>query len=360
MYYHVLAFSIFLLISICLYFYIINKTRVINWVDRIIIFLPSILSIIIILCNLSITNNNLLDVRYVDKIAKEIRKYSYLDKKKIQREEYTLIYSSDTGNDEEREIEKDTYYYFAKKWEQKPKSYVDSFGRKITVYKWNSKTDSKEILTYTTTELFTNYFNSVLFENISNTEANSLGLFKYHYEINKVGYGGLNEPGQSLLYGISMTDSIKGISNYLSSLDSNFRPLILCWYGNKDKAKMIQAQRTYWKGGKDNEIIFCVCLNNKEEKKILWSGSFSWANDKKYENYVINNHLIPGTTFDIYKLFSGIFEGYKKGLWNPSNNHYYITKEIFEEYLIIILSSSTIILLNIISSIRILKRKKKK
>lgn len=360
MFYHLLITSVSLLIIVCLYYYIVNKKKKAKWLDYPIIFLPTVLSVIVIICNLTISNHNLLDVRYVDKIVKEIRKYEScnIDKNKINyKDEYTLIFSSNNGTDEEREIGKDTYDYFSKKWIQKPAIYVDSTGRKVTIYKWNSKKHGGDILTYTTTELFTNFSNNMFTSNVSKYDIKNYNLFEYHYEINKVSFDGLSEPGQSILYGINITDSVERISNYLSSLDSNFRPLILCWYGDRNKIETIKKQQLYWKGGKDNEIVFCICLNNKKDNIISWSGSFSWADNKKFENYVLNKYLIPGTKFDIYNLFTGIYDGYRKGLWNPSNNYYNITKDIFEESIIIILSAAIIIILNIFSSIRLLKRK---
>lgn len=365
MFYYLVAASTISLVLVCLFY--LAKKRISKKVDYVIVFLPTIISTLIIFFSLSFSQKPI-DYRYVDKVVKELKHYSdwneqIRDTITNHAREFTASYLLNNGAKEEREITEKTYNYFSSRWKQKPIIYRDSLGREVTIYSWNRNELRRFICTYTIREPFINYFSNTMglydMRKITSKEAKELELFERYNPTITINSDSVIEPRQSLIYGMEVNDSIDRLASYLGTLDSKLRPLTLYWYGNRDKEKTIQAQKSYWKGGKDNEVVFCVCFSDPKTMRILWSGSFSWAEDREFEDYVLKNAFVPGTTFDGYKVFCSILEGYSKGLWKPRDfNDYYFVRMPLKEFTLILIML-IIIIANITVSIKIIKNQRK-
>lgn len=288
------------------------------------LFIPSIISFIILFSLFFTESQKPLDIRKNDYTALGMKHYIHWDTKSTatvtSREIFVGVYKKD-DRFFEFEISKPTYYYFKDLWKKQEFEISNDSTNNVFFLEWDK--NPKNALIYTKTEPFINYFK------------NSMGLYDYHviedddvkelmlYSENRIDYinsKNILEPRQSLIYGIPVTDSIGRVLSNLSSLDSEFRPILLVWVDkNKslDWKKIICHQRSYWGGGKNNEVVFCVGINNIVEKKILWSGSFSWAITHDFENYVKNTALKPGMILSSDSYSNAIISGYSKNYWNP-------------------------------------------
>ena len=375
MIYYLLAASILSLLLVC--FFYLRKVKVKKEIDYFIVFFPTVLSLGIIVYEFSIVEP--IDARYVDKRVRELRHYSswsevvleldsttgkMRDNEIIHNDYYSFTYLNDNGVQEERDLSKETYDYFSKTWGDKPSfTYSDSLKRVINIYRWNNKKGKRPILTYTMTEPYINYFKNTMdlydFNSVSEKDIIRLGLYEKYNNVTTINSDDIVEPRQSLVYGIELDDSVDRSLNYLASMSSSFRPLLLVWVGCDKyslKEKIIKGQRSCWKGGKDNEAVFCICINNKEDRRIVWSGSFSWAEDKRLEDYVLTFALSPGNKLDLDKYMNTVIEGYGKNLWKPRDfSKYYFCKMPLKDFKIVFLMFSLIII-NVIISIKIIKR----
>lgn len=373
MIYYLLAASILSLLLVC--FFYLRRLKISREVDYFIVFFPTILSIGIIIYEFSVVEP--IDARYVDKRVRELIHYSNwtetMQKDSVKRKSdkiqhndyYSFTYLTDNGVKEERDLSKSTYEYFSKKWSDKPSiTYFDSLGRYVEIYRWNNNMGDRPILTYTMTEPFINYFKNTMglynLNSVSEKEVKKLELFKDYNPITTINSDSILEPRQSLIYGINnLNDSIDRSINYLASMNSNFRPLLLVWTGIEKanlKKEIISSQKSYWKGGKDNEVVFCVCVNNREDMRIVWSGSFSWAESNEFETYVLNKALIPGEKLDLKNYMNTIIEGYGKNLWKPREfNKYSFCKMPLEDFTIILVML-ILIFINVMISIKIIKK----
>lgn len=378
MIYYLLVASILSLLLVC--FFYLRKVRVSKEINFFIVFFPSILSLGIIIYEFTIVEP--IDTRYIDKRVRELKHYhswsetiinvdsiNKIEKKsKVTHDDYySFTYLNDNGEKEERDLPKNTYEYFSKTWGKRPTSIIkDSLGRIVEIYRWNSNKGNRPILTYTMTEPYINYFKNTMelynLNIISDKEAEKKELFKDYNPVITINSSNILEPRQSLVYGINLGDSIDRNINYLASMSPKFRPLLLVWVGVDKynlKKNLIKDQRSYWKGGKDNEVIFCICINNIEDMRILWSGSFSWAEDDELERYVLDNSLIPGKKFDPIKYTDVVIDGYGKNLWKPRDlNNYSFCKMPLEDFNIVLIML-ILIIVNVFISVKIVKRNSK-
>ena len=380
MIYYLLITSIISLVLV--YFFYLKKIKIKKNINYFIIFFPTVLSVLVIFHAFNLVKP--IDTRYVDKRIRELRHYSpwsetiygnadSITGKIIAKEEkhedyYTFVYvDKDKGNvREERDLPKTTYDYYTNIWDSLPSfSYQDSLGRTIEIYKWNYNNEkgNRAILTYTMTVPYINYFKNTMnlynHKYISDKEAVELGLFLDYNSPVTINSDSILEPRQSLVYGLELEDSIDRSLNYLASFSPDFRPLLLVWSGidkiNK-KDELIKAQESYWKGCKDNEIAFCVCIDSEKNRKIIWSGSFSWAESKELEQYVLNNALKPGMTLDPKTYSNTIIKAFGNNLWKPRNfEDYSFCKMPIEEF-VIVLITLLIIIVNVVFSIKIIKK----
>ena len=288
------------------------------------LFIPSIISTVILFSFFFTESQKPVDTRKNEYTALGMKHYIHWETKRFAtattREVFVGVYKKDDKYFE-FEVSKPTYYYFRNLWKKREIEIVRDSLNIVSFLEWDK--NPKNALVYTKTELFINYFK------------NSMGLYDYHsvddndvkelklYNENRIDYintRNILEPRQSLVYGIDVSDSVSRIISNLSSLDSEFRPILLVWTDENrdmDWKKTVCYQRSYWGGGKNNEVVFCVGINNTIEKKILWSSSFSWAITHDFENYVKSTALKPGQILNSKSYSNAIISGYSKNYWNP-------------------------------------------
>ena len=330
-------------------------------------YLPTVVAVLILITYLIGNNEKPIDVRKCEYTAIGMKHYDEWKDFGVgveHHEFYSGVYKDKTGVYREFEIPKGTYEYFKKLWNEKKEIKVSTDSlRDIYFLEWNKK--PTDALVYTKTDLFVNYFKNSLelynFYKVSDQIAKEEKLFT-RGRIDIINSSNILEPRQSLVYGINIPDTLSREVSNVSSIDEEFRPVLLVWVdsiGKLDRNKVINHQRSYWAGGKNNEVTFCVCINNIVEKKIMWSGSFSWAINQDFENYIIQNALKEGDNLDIKKYLGSLISGYSKNYWQPRNFEMYSVLSIPITDFTIILSSILIILANIVLILKLKYIKKK-
>lgn len=351
-------------ISTILYIYLYKYSKNLSKkVDYMILYIPLIVSFIIMCLsfNIEIPYGN----RYLEKSAKSIRYYPrkvetvILDNgmTSISKHDdyYTLVYEDRDGNLLEKEISGRTFEYFSNLWGEKNIIRTDKYEE----VKWDN--EMKHSLIYTKTESFDNYFWNTIdlykLKEVSSYTAVRKKLFS-RGRLDYVNSDTIIEPRQSLVYGIEVSDDISRSISYISSLDNKFRPILLVWVGDSISSIKSKGQRSYWKGGNDNEVIFCVGITDTITKRILWSDSFSWANNKDLEKFILKNALIPGKSLNMQEYVKDLDIGYNTNLWKPRDfSSYKLIKIPLESFAIMVLCL-VIIIGNIIVSTKLINENK--
>ena len=361
--YYLLATCILSLVFV--YVIYLTGKNVPDKVNYPIVFTPSILSGIILLFSFTVTTP--IDTRKAEYTAQSIKHYpEWIEEIEVNdtssvrikhREYYTMFYKTTTGTGE-FEIPRWTYNYFSELWDKEVCTSLDD--RVVYITEWDK--DPKTALIYTKPENFINYFKTSMslynFYHISDKTAKEEKLF-IRERLDIINSDGIVEPRQPLIYGLEVSDIISRRFSNVSSLSPNFRPVVCIWIGT-EKDNKVSHQRSYWLGGKDNEIVFCIGINNLEEQKIIWSDSFSWSNNPLLEKYILKNSLNPGGKLDFDKLINELKEGYSKNLWRPREfSDYRVLKIPFGDFMVII-TAILVIIANIIVSISIFRGKKNK
>lgn len=358
---YVLFFSIISVLILVILKLIGN--RIPNKINYIILIFPLVLSIIILYLNFNIELP--IDNRLIERPAKYIKHHfnftETINGEKIEHnEKYSLVYEEDDKL-KEKDIPKDTYYYFSKLWTKDSIQRGNIVNERFEKIYWNN--DVNDALIYTKTESFTNYFKNIMhlykFSDISDYTAVKNKLYN-RGKNNYINRNGVLEPRQSLVYGINISDSISRSISYLGTLDNKFRPILLVWSGLGRSSLKIHGQRSYWYGGNDNEVVFCVGISDTITKKILWSGSFSWANNKDLEEYVLKTSLHPGQKLDLNNYRESLLSGYSSNLWQPRDFSSYSFIKIPLQNLLVILISIILIIIIFTIYIKLVKRRLKK
>ena len=360
--YYLLATCILSLIFV--YIIYLTGKNVPDKINYPIVFTPSILSGIILLFSFTVTTP--IDTRKAEYTAQYIRHYpewieiiEVSDTSSVRikhREYYTMVYNTASGTGE-FEIPKWTYNYFSELWDKEVCTSLDN--RIVCSTEWDKNPGTA--LIYTKPESFINYFKTSMslynFYHISDKTAKKEKLF-VRERLDIINSDGIVEPRQPLIYGLEVSDIISRRFSNVSSLSSNFRPVICIWVGT-EKGDIVSHQRSYWLGGKDNEIVFCIGINNLEEQKIIWSDSFSWSNNPLLEKYILSESLRPGERLNFDRLILELKDGYSKNLWRPREfSDYSVFKIPFGDFMVII-TAILVIIANIIVSINISRCKKK-
>ena len=311
--------------------------------------LPGIIAIFILISGITI--NHPQDVKLVNHVAEKIRCY--------YEKETPIRYSLVCNKGDEVFISKNTYKYFHDLWckkgdEKATTTYVD--GYKLIETEWNGEPGTS--LCISRPEIYNNYIMNVYrlydIHDIGVSTAIEKGL------IIRSGVGVVNEdnvlePRQNLILGLNVEDSIQRKLNYIASLDSMFRPVLLIFPG--EERNKTKEQRSLWGGGKENELVFCIGLG--EDNKILWSDSFSWDNFGEMEDYILSEVLSPGETLSIEKYINSLEKGYKNGYWKFNGMEKYgFIKYPLDQFLITNLMS-IVVIINIILIVKLIIRKRK-
>lgn len=352
-------FVIVILFLISVLTYVKVKKRLKKDKPNIFFVLPSIMAIFIVF--LAYTLDKPIDTKIVEYSARYIKHYNNwtedVNKEDVTHGDiYYLVYDDlDTGEEVEVEISKNTFVYFQGLWRNKEVvTHPQNEDRHMCRSRWNN--DPETALIFSKPVSYYNYMNNILpvykLYNVDISKALKERLF-VRYSIGRVvNSDNVLEPRQNFVFGINIPDSLERKIGYTSSLDPMFRPLLLVWQ-NSDKDKT-SLQRSFWSGGKENEAIFCVGID--ENNIITWSGSFSWDKDKELENYVLEKSLKPGTKLDIEKYSDYLLSGYQKDYWNHIELDSYSFIQIPFVNLITIIISGFIVILNLLTIVRVYKK----
>ena len=298
--------------------------------------LPGIISIIIILLSI-FSWVTPLDTRLLEYSAYGIRYYPEWEEEIIPANDslreypvehhayYCLSWKPDSALDhtEEVEIPKRTYDYYKSLWigaGVEYQKFISDSTRDWGRYRWPK--DPSNALVYTKTEAYPNYFKNVLnlyaISTVKKSEVKELGLYR-RAPLTTFNSKKILEPSQVLIYGYpNCPDSMQRYASFISTLDPHFRPILLVWVTPfAEKKKLVSKQKSYWNGGKDNEVVFCVAIRDIYSKKILWSDSFSWAENRDFEDYVLTSSLHPGDSLELGSYLRDLHDGYQSGLWAP-------------------------------------------
>lgn len=338
--------------------YILWKNKIASTPANQLLYIPILISSLIIIWYYINGSSGQIETRKNEYIAIGMKHYREFSKDSIvQQELFTGIYRNCDGIYQEFEISRPTYNYFKNLWSKKEIELSSESGKSILFIEWNK--NPKSSLIYTKSEVFTNYFKTTmsLYDQVVVTECDvkKLNLFSEN-RIDYVNQSNILEPRQSLIYGIQASDSISRFVSNLSSLDPEFRPILLVWENcdsTVKKKNIIRYQKSYWKGGKNNEVVFCVGINNKQERKIIWSGSFSWAIVPDLENYVLSSALKPGNILTSKDYYESVMYAYSKNYWKPRNFEEYSVMGYSIMDFMMIMVCALIILCNTILVVRI-------
>lgn len=273
-------------------------------------------------------------------------------------EKYYMKYTTING-EEEMDISKNTYRYFSSLWGSDnitTKNY-DFNNKVVEVVKWDNNPSTA--LIYSKPVVYTNYKQNLLsvynINKVSLVDALKNNLF-IRESIGVVNENNVLEPRQNLVLGINIPDSLERRINYVASLDSEYRPILLVYLNeSREKTKL---QRSFWSGGRENEIVFCVGIN--DNNTVMWSSSFSWFVDKRLERYIKSNVLEKGEKLDIEKYVEFLEESYKNGYFDSGDKSYesYNFIKISLEELLLTIMMISVIIINIIVIIKAFKFKK--
>lgn len=353
-----LFLSFILIITVWLIYYRMGRSP-----NLIALLSPGIIAIgVIVTCILSLTIP--LDTRLVEYSAialrhypiweEEIRpKHDSVESYPVEHHEYyAMMYyeNPEAKKKDELEIPEATYVYYKKLWGDRGKKAEvswTSYDRDFHRHWWDG--DMYNSMVYTKSEPYWNYFKNILpLYNLGRVKKEDIEKFDLveYAGITSVNSENILEPRQTLIYGLEVPDSISRACSFLSTVDHKFRPILIVWVGRGMRDEMIKKQRSYWEGGKDNEVVFCVSINDTIQKKILWSGSFSWAQNDDFEDYVLKSALHPGESLDMIEYISSVREGYKNGLWQPRDFSSYSIAKLPSDYFIYIFTSMILIVLD--------------
>lgn len=351
--YYLLLSCILLLIFTYVIYFIGKIPKKINWV---IVYSPTIFSSLIICLYLLSGTSKPLDIRKIEYTAVGMKHLKNSDK-----ELFTGVYKTQVGSFEEFEIPKATYNYFKDLWIGKKEITLSEDSLGYTKFlEWDKKPNNA--LVYTKQEPYINYFKTSLglydFYEVSLNQAREEKLFNRSRVDHVNSISNILEPRQSLVYGIEVPDSICRALSNISSLDPEFRPILCVWIDSillSDPETLVKHQRSFWGGGKNNEVVFCVGIDNLKSKEIKWSYSFSWSITPDFEKYVKTNSLAPGKKLDLSSYKEKVVQGYSKGLWHPRDFDSYKILSLPISDFTVIMSCILIIIVNIVMSMRIKK-----
>lgn len=370
-----ILYSFIIPIITCIILYIKFRRETVWW-EYFVIFIPSILG------SLStywvIQNNKVSDIKYYSEPAISVRHYDSWNEwihktcsKKVKTGEntYTTIhydcsycknhpeYWELVGKHSKRQfISRKEFDYYRNLWKT-PEIFIDCHRDYHTKdgdaqeYRWNG--DITKAITIIHDKSYSNYFQSSLslynMTEISYNEAKKIGLYEYPkpgFEDDS-GIWVYDQPAilsDSIKNCHQINDDDRRLMRWLNSLDENFRVFILL-YPDSVGPKITDYQKSYWKGGNENEVVFCLGIDSIG--KISWANSFSWSEEPRFEAEVLMSFL-PGSKFDTPSFYSKCLEQYKSGTWKPRkfSEYSYISSELYtNDYVMIVIITVLINLL---------------
>ena len=318
-----------------------------TWWEYLVVFIPSILSSLIIY--FIIKEIKVSDHRYTSEVVVSLRHYDtwneYVHRICTRtvgsgKHRHTVSYDCSyvrtnpeywemtTQSGKKEVIEKSLYDYYRKLW-RTPEIFIDMHRHYHTIdgdaqeYRWCG--EKEHTLTLGDSEHYQNYFklsgNLYTQEKLSKELIDSLGLPPHPVSGYK-GKEGFWVYDQNPVIGIGVKDNTKRLARWINSQDKKFR-VYLVYFKNKTILDARYLEK-YWERGKDNEVVFCIGLDNKNKKS--WIYSFSWSPEPLLEGYV-KMESKTGTPEEILGLS---WKAYKLGYWRPLEfkDYSYITIDL--------------------------------
>ena len=235
---------IYLLITAILFIILWYSYLMAKWKNKrgLILYFPGLVAMMILI--IGVDYNFPKDIKLVNHYVDRI-----VSKKEISNgetvEKYYMKYIIQDG-EEEMDISKNTYKYFSSLWGQ---NNIIKSTETTEVIKWDKNPSTA--LIYSKPITYTNYKQNISsiynINDISLVDALKNNLF-IRETIGVVNDDNVLEPRQNLVLGINIPDSLERRINYIASLDSEYRPILLVYLNeNKEKTKL---QRSFWSGGR--------------------------------------------------------------------------------------------------------------
>ena len=248
--------------------------------------------------------------------------------------EYWVMYTSD-GRSER--ISKENFDYYRNLWSS-PMKFIECNRRYYRIdgdaqeYNWPG--DIKTLMTVSRSKEYSNYFQSSLslysMEEISKNEAKELGLYNYpkseYDNYNNIWLYDQNPIISDSLMFFTPSEFDRRCLWDLNCNSTDFRCFILLYPSEKYSSDIVDYQRSYWLGGNENEVVFCLGIS--KSGIIDWIRSFSWSSEARLESNVLSE-ILPGEEFIMSSLIDEIKKSYST--WKPIkfSDYSYISPELY-------------------------------
>ena len=326
------------------------------WWEYFVVFIPSVLGTLLIywlfqygrVVDTKYESYRVVSIRHYDKWDEWIRKTctqriktgknTYITRtydcsyRQVHHEYWEMI----TSDGRTMRISHENYDYYRKLWGT-PEIFIECNRRYYRIdgdaqeYKWPGKVEN--LITVSRKKNYDNYFQSSLslysMEEISKEEAKSLGLYNYpkcEYPKNEIWVYDQNPiVSDSCSYYRPEDIDIRRLQD-LNCKSTDFRCFILLYPSEKYSSGIVDYQRSYWLGGNENEVVFCLGIS--KSGIIDWIRSFSWSSEARLESNVLNE-ILPGEEFIMSSLIDEIKKSYST--WKPIkfSDYSYISPELY-------------------------------
>lgn len=362
-----ILYSFIIPIITCVILYIKFRKETVWW-EYFAVFIPSILAsgLLYLMFQAGRTSDikfesyRVVSIRHYDKWDEWIRKIC-TERIKVGKDKYiTRTYDCSyrqihheywemiTSDGRIERIGKENYDYYRKLW-RTPEKFIECNRRYYKIdgdaqeYNWSGKISS--LVTVSRKRGYDNYFQSSLslysMEKISEDQAKVLGLYNYPRTNYSDSYNGIWIYDQNPI----VTDScswyspnsldIRKLQDLNCKSPKDFRCFILIYPAEKYGPDIVEFQKSYWTGGNENEVIFCIGLFKNQN--ISWARSFSWSAENRLETEILSE-ILPGDKFYMSVMIDKIGKAYLSGSWKPLkfSDYSYISPELYtSDYIII-------------------------
>lgn len=360
-----ILYSFIIPIITCIILYIWFRKETVWW-EYFVVFIPSVLGSGLLylmfqagrVSDVKFESYRVVSIRHYDKWDEWIRK-TCTQRIKTGKNTYTTrtydcsyrqvhheYWEMITSDGRTMRISHENYDYYRKLWGT-PEIFIECNRRYYRIdgdaqeYKWPGKVEN--LITVSRKKNYDNYFQSSLslysMEEISKEEAKSLGLYNYpkcEYPKNEIWVYDQNPIiSDSCSYYRPGDIDIRRLQDLNCKSPGNFRCYILIYPAEKYGPDIIDFQKSYWAGGNENEVVFCIGLSRNQN--ISWARSFSWSAENRLEAEILSE-ILPGDRFYMSVLIDKITKSYLSGAWKPLkfSDYSYINPELYTtDYIII-------------------------
>lgn len=299
-----LIYIIPFIVAIFLLFFF--KKEIVWWEYLVVIAVPILVSVIVRLIMVSYNNT---DTEYLGDYITKVRHYDEWDEwihrtctRTVRTGKTTTTQTYDCSY---RQYHPERWSYFdqdgEEHWlffEEEFNEIVRKFGTKMVFvdmhrryhridgdaqdYYWNGSEETAWPVTHSHkyTNKLQNSRSIFNFEDISEKDADSLGLYDYP-SIEK--YDQTPILSKTIKLPQNQEDALR-FTNGFYGKKHQFRVFVLLF--ENESIEISEKQRSYWKGGNKNELVVCLGTN---DNKVKWCNAFSWCDvptvDVKTESY---------------------------------------------------------------------------